>query len=252
MKALFEKKQTFVGFIVGGDGGTDYCVDCCLQLLEGGVDILEIGFPFSDPVADGSVIQHAAARALNRGASAATILKIARQIRKKSDSPLVLFSYYNPLLQQGNSYLVELKAAGFDAILVVDLAPSQDEHSFFEDVRKAGLQPIFLIAPSTDETRIAQIAQKSRGFLYYACQKGTTGVRNKLPEDFSSNVTRIRKHSPLPIVAGFGIADRESAKSALKYTDGFVVGSAFVRLMEKQVDPRELKAYAQSIDPRTI
>jgi tryptophan synthase alpha chain len=250
MKVLFQKKQTFVGFIVGGDGGTKYCVDCGLQLIDGGVDILEIGFPFSDPVSDGPIIQHATAQALNRGVNAATMLEIACQIRKKSDAPLVLFSYYNPLLQLGNSYLTELKAAGFDALLVVDCAPSQDEHSFFEDVRKAGLYPIFVIAPSTDEARIIQIAQKSQGFIYYACQKGTTGIRNKLPEDFSSTVTKIRKHSSLPIVAGFGIADCESAKSALKHTDGFVVGSAFVRLMEKQVDPHELRAYAQSIDPR--
>lgn len=255
LEKLFQKREIFVGFVVGGDGGIDYCAECCLQLLEGGVDILEIGLPFSDPVADGPVIQRASKRALEGGMTPSKILEIARLIRKKSSAPLVLFSYFNPLLKKGRGYLKELKEAGFDAVLVVDLAPPSDKgesHPFFEDLRALGLDPIFLIAPSTDSARIGQIAEQSRGFLYYACQKGTTGVRDRLPEDFPSRLSCIRKKTELPIATGFGIADRCSASAALKYSDGFVVGSAFVKLMERGATPHELKHYAESIDPRGL
>lgn len=250
----FQKQKPFLGFVVGGDGGVEYCVDCCLQLIEGGVDILEIGLPFSDPVADGPVIQRAAERSLEQGTTSSTILEIGAEIRKKSDVPLILFTYYNPLYKKGNGFLKELKSAGFDAILVVDLPPPEPngaEHPYYQAMQEAGLHPIFLISPSTDDTRLAKIAAVGEGFLYYVIQKGTTGVRNKLPEDFSFHISRIRSKTKLPIAAGFGIADRGSAQVALDASDGFVVGSAFVKLMERRAAPSELKLLAQSIDPRT-
>ncbi len=243
--------MSFVGFVVGGDGGEDYCVECCLQLIEGGIDILEIGFPFSDPVADGPVIQRASERALKGGANGATLLRIAARIREKSAIPLILFTYYNPLLKKGDGYLKELKAAGYDAILVVDLPPPKEKHHpYFDALEAAGLYPIFLVTPSTDDQRLTQIGEIAQGFLYYACQKGTTGVRDKLPEDFSLQISRIRQKTNLPIAAGFGIANRANAKEALQAADAFVVGSAFVKLMEQRVKPQELKRLAQDIDPR--
>jgi tryptophan synthase alpha chain len=246
------QKKPFVGFIVGGDGGVDYSVACCLKLIEAGVDILEIGMPFSDPVADGPTIQKASSRSLNEGTSLFTILNIARRIREVSQVPLVLFTYFNPLLQKGTAFLKEIKKAGFNAILIVDLAPSlmEKNNSYFEAIKEANLQSIFLVSPSTSEERLQKITKMADGFIYYACQKGTTGVKDKLPDDLSFQISRIRQRTDLPIAAGFGIADQHNARSALQFADAFVVGSAFVKLMEKKADPEELKAFAKSIDPR--
>lgn len=253
IESIFRKKAAFIGFVVAGHGGLDYCIECCLQLIEGGVDILEIGFPFSDPVADGPVIQRAAQKALEQGTTSATLLAIARAIRKKSQVPLILFTYYNPLLKRGEPYFKELKSAGFDAVLVVDLpTPQRDQgpHPHYEALKTAGLHPIFLATPSTDEQRLAEIAAISEGFLYYACQKGTTGVRNKLPEDLVFQISRIKQKTALPIAIGFGIADRDNAEAAMHAADGFIVGSAFVKLMDEGAEPAALKLLAQSIDPR--
>lgn len=239
---IFNSKRAFIGYVTGGDGGIDYCVDCCLQLVQGGVDILEIGFPFSDPVADGPVIQQASMRSLKRGTTSSTMLEIAKKIRKETDTPLILFSYYNPLLKKGEAYLKDLRIAGFDAVLIVDLPDS------FES---GELNPIRIVAPSTAQDRLCEIGRHAAGFLYYACQKGTTGMRTRLPDDFSFHIARIRKATHLPIAAGFGIADRESAREVLKHADGFIVGSAFVKLIEQKADPVKLKLLAQSIDPRS-
>jgi tryptophan synthase alpha chain len=251
---IFQKKQPFIGYLTGGDGGVDYFVKCALALIDGGVDILEIGLPFSDPVADGPVIESAHKRALENGTTSSTLLEIARALRKRTETPLILFSYYNPLLQKGELYLQALKAAGFDAVLVVDLpapALSCDQEPFFKSLKAAELLPILLVTPTTDQKRLIQIDKSAEGFLYYVSQKGTTGVRAKLANDFSFQMARIRKHTKLPIAAGFGIADQESAKAALLDADGFVVGSAFVKLMERHVDPHELTLLAQAIGPRS-
>lgn len=249
----FRDKKAYVGYITGGDGGIDYNVECALQLIAGGINIVEIGFPFSDPIADGPVIQRASKRTLEQGVTSTTILEIAKNIRIKSDIPLILFSYFNPLLKLGGSYLHSLKSAGYDAILVVDLPPPilHDAcHPYFSELKNAGLHPIFIASPSTDENRLESIAEISEGFIYYACQKGTTGIRNALPADFADNIAKIRKKTQLPIAAGFGIADRGMAGAVLDHADGFVVGSAFVQLMEANVHPSQLKLKAQAIDPR--
>lgn len=252
IQEIFKQKQPFIGFVVGGDGGIDYCVECCLQLIEGGVDMLEIGFPFSDPVADGPVIQKASERALATGTTSSTLLEIGRRIREKSNVPLILFSYCNPLLKRGEKYLQDLKRSGFDAVLTVDLpAPEKERNPYFEALAAAGLQSIFLVSPSTDDERLEKIVAKAEGFLYYACQKGTTGVRTSLPDDFQHHISRIRQKSAIPIAAGFGIAERSNAQAALNAADGFVVGSAFVKLMEKKAHPQELKTLANAIDPRS-
>lgn len=250
----FQKTKPFIGYLTGGDGGLDYSISCALALIEGGVDILEIGLPFSDPVADGPVIQKAHERALAKGTTSATILEIAKRLRQISDVPLVLFSYYNPLLQKGIPYLHQLKSSGFDAVLIVDLAVpvnSDDSEPFFKALIDAKLLPILLATPSTDQERLLQISKISKGFLYYVSQKGTTGIRSSLADDFSVQMTRLRECFQIPIVAGFGIADRTSAESTLEHADGFVVGSAFVKKIEEKISPRELAKFTQSIDPRT-
>lgn len=252
---VFQKRPAFIGYIMGGDGGVDYTIDCALQLIAGGVDILEIGFPFSDPVADGPVIQRAAMRALEAKTTSHTLLDIAKGIRKQSDVPLILFSYCNPLHRRGEKYLKEVKATGYDAVLIVDLPPiisSGRIDPFFKTLKETELTPIFLVAPSTDPNRLFQISQVAEGFIYYACQKGTTGERLSLPGHFAHDIARIRQVTSLPIAAGFGIAERSTAHAALLKADGFVTGSAFVAMIEKRVDPIELKLRAQSMDPRTL
>lgn len=249
----FAKRKPFIGYLTGGDGGLEYSLQCALALIEGGVDILEIGLPFSDPVADGPVIQKAHQRALDAGTNANTILELGRRIRESSDVPMVLFSYFNPILQKGEEFLKQLKAVGYDAVLIVDLAITADAASsepFFGALKDVGLFPILLATPSTDEERLVQISKLAKGFLYYVTQKGTTGVRNKLADDFASQMTRLKQHFKIPIVAGFGIADRASAKAALEYAAGFVVGSALVKKMGENATPHELKELAKSIDPR--
>lgn len=253
IEKTFKKTKPFIGYLTGGDGGLEYTVNSALALIEGGVDILEIGFPFSDPVADGPVIQKAHDRALAQGTTSSTLLEIGRRIRTVSDIPLVLFCYFNPILQKGNSYLHKLKSAGYDAILIVDLlipANPNTSEPFFNAIIEAGLLPILLATPSTDDERLIQISKTAKGFLYYVSQKGTTGTRTKLADDFSMQMTRLRKYFQIPIVAGFGIADRASAQSALEYADGFVVGSALVKKIEEKIPPKELTTFAQSIDPR--
>jgi tryptophan synthase alpha chain len=208
--------------------------------------------PFSDPVADGPVIQRASERSLKEGTTFSTILEIANRVRKKSNVPLVLFTYYNPLLSKGLSYLNVLKSAGFDAVLIVDLPAPQDVdvHPYFRAMKEARLQSIFLVTPSTDQKRLSQIVKVSQGFLYYACQKGTTGARAHLPSDVPLHLSRIRQETNLPVAVGFGIADRASAAAALQAGDAFVVGSAFVALMGQRQDPLQLKRLAEVIDPR--
>src|SRR5580692_2094239 len=133
IESAFEQKKPFIGYVTGGDGGVDYCVDSCMALLAGGVDLLEIGMPFSDPVADGPVIQQSSARSLTRGTTPATLLEIGQRLRSKSNAPLVLFSYYNPLLQAGKDYFRQLKESGYDGVLVVDMPPALErrEADFF-------------------------------------------------------------------------------------------------------------------------
>ncbi|AAP05309.1 tryptophan synthase subunit alpha [Chlamydia caviae] len=253
IETAFKNTKPFIGYLTGGDGGFDYSVACAHALIRGGVDILEIGFPFSDPVADGPIIQKAHTRALEEKTDSTTILEIAKALRETSNIPLVLFSYYNPLLQKGPQYLHQLKAAGFDAVLIVDLPIPQhanESEPFFQALIEAKLFPIVLATPSTREERLLQIRKLAKGFLYYVSQKGTTGIRSKLSDDFSTQIARLRCYFQIPIVAGFGIANRASAAAALKHADGIVVGSAFVEKLEKKISPEELTTFAQSIDPR--
>ncbi len=249
----FQKKKPYIGYLTGGDGGFEYSVECAQALIEGGVDILEIGLPFSDPVADGPVIEKAHERALAAGTKPASILEMGRRLRKSTDIPLVLFSYYNPILQKGEQFLHQLKSAGFDAVLIVDLAvpltPNTPE-PFFDALLRADLLPILLATPSTDDERLVHISKIAKGFLYYVSQKGTTGVRNNLADDFASQIFRLRKYFKIPIAAGFGIADKTSAKNALEHADGFIVGSALVKKMAEKIPSKELVKFVQSIDPR--
>ena len=232
----------YIGYLCADEG----IEEMALALIEGGVDCLELGIPFSDPIADGPVIQDAAALALQRGMTPLKVLSIVKKIRKESRVPIILFTYLNPLLSAGESYLEEARNAGVTGILVVDL-PFEVAGEHIERCRAVGLDTIFVIAPSTSDERMKQICAACTGFIYYACRKGTTGVQSGLPGDLVGNMARIRKVSSLPVAVGFGIASAKDAGEVLKVADAFVVGSYFVKAVLGGVSPKELTQLARNL-----
>lgn len=247
----FNKDSTFVGYLTLGHGGLERTVDAALALVAGGVDVLEIGVPFSDPIADGPVIQQAMGDALSRGTCPQDALKVAQAIRLKSQVPMILFSYANPLLSAGPAFLFSLKEAGFDGVLIIDL-PLEDPLGLSAGCTAAGLERIIVVSPSTPLERMSTYLSSASGFIYYACRKGVTGARQGLPADLSEKVSILKKCVSLPVAVGFGISERLSAAEVLEVADGFVVGSAFVQALEKGASVKELIALAESIDPRRV
>jgi tryptophan synthase alpha chain len=260
IQSAFAKGPCFIAYLTAGDGGMSYTLDAALALVDAGVDILEIGVPFSDPTADGPVIQRAMMRSLQGGTHLAMILELIANIRKRSDVPIILFSYYNPLLaacssrqfsQQPavNNFLEQAKLAGVNGLLIVDL-PIEEAHDFQCHCDTLQIASIGLLAPTSTQERIKAIADSSQGFLYYVCQRGTTGVRSQLPVEANQSLQEIKRLTSLPVVAGFGIGSREMAASVLQAADGFVVGSALVSAIEKGASPKDLFQLVKNIDPR--
>jgi len=230
----FKKKKLFIGYLTAGDGDS---LQKFRTLLDGGVDLLEIGIPFSDPVADGPVIQKAMIRSLSTKTNAKTALELVKMLRKESQAPIVMFTYFNPIQRNLPGFLAEAKEAGVDGILIVDLPP-EEAGEYQSLCLKLGLDPIFVVAPSTPIDRIKRIASLGRGFIYYACRKGTTGARAGLPEDLADKVAEIRSVTDLPIAVGFGVSDLATAQNILKIADAFVVGSYLVEKPERVYDFR--------------
>jgi tryptophan synthase alpha chain len=228
IQKVFENTPGYIGYLTAGDGGHAYSLRALLALQAGGVNILEVGVPFTDPVADGEVIQKAMQRSLQSGTTLLNTLALVENFRQKSDTPVILFSYYNPIYTFGKGDFFSIaKESGVDGILVVDL-PFEEASDFIVDCKKNDLQPIFVISPSTPLERIKQFDELSEAFLYYACRKGTTGVQNTLPEDALEKLKEIKENVSQPVVAGFGISTPEQVRSILSCADGFVVGSYFV------------------------
>jgi tryptophan synthase alpha chain len=219
----FANKNACVGYLTAGDAGKKEF----LELVQIGVNVLEIGIPFSDPVADGPVIQKAMERALKKGTSPEKVLYLVQELRKETEVAMILFTYLNPIQRDLKGFLAKAKRAGVDGILIIDL-PIEEGSEYRSLCSEVGLEPIFVIAPSTPPERIRQIGEIGSGFIYYACRKGTTGARTGLPEDLADKIAQIRENSVLPVAVGFGISSRETADAVLKLADGFVVGSHFV------------------------
>ena len=179
-----------------------------------------------------------------------SVLETIKKIREKSDVPIILMSYYNPIFRGGAIFYREMALAGVDGLLVVDLPPEEaSEHCRL--AKMSGIDLIFLVTPTTSDERLKLIISLSTGFIYYACRKGTTGMRSSLPDDIGDQVRRIKAVAALPVVIGFGIADRASAAAALEVAEGFVVASAFIDHLNKGKEPRELSVKKKNIDPRT-
>ncbi|QVL58390.1 MAG: tryptophan synthase subunit alpha [Simkaniaceae bacterium] len=248
MAECFKKSRPYIGYITAGDGGMGRTLEVALALVKGGVDLLEVGIPFSDPIADGPVIQEAMDRSLEGGTTPHDVLSFVEKFRKESDVPIVLFTYYNPLFIGGQSLLDQAAKVGVDGLLVVDL-PLEEGEEYQRGAKDAGLDTVFLIAPSTPKEKIKKIAAASSGFLYYVCRKGTTGTQEGFPEDLESRVKEIKEVSSLPVVVGFGISNKEMATKVLELADGFVVGSLFVDAIGKGKSAEELTTLTKSLKP---
>jgi len=227
-------RKAFVAFITAGDPSLDRTLAIALDLERAGVDVLELGVPFSDPLADGPVIQRASDRALRAGTTLRGVLDVVRRIRERSGLPIVLFSYFNPLLRHGLDALArDARAAGVDGVLVTDLPP-EESADWLRVARPAGLDTIFLAAPTSPEERLKRIAEASRGFVYAISRTGVTGERDELSSDASPLVTRLKAHTSEPVALGFGISTPEQVHAAAALADGVVVGSALVRFLEQE------------------
>jgi tryptophan synthase alpha chain len=229
-----EGRKGFVGFVTAGDPSLDRTVEVAIEMDKAGVDVLELGVPFSDPLADGPVIQRASQRALDRGVTLRDVLAAVRRIRKKSEIPIVLFSYYNPILRYGLERLVkDARAAGVDGSLVTDLPP--DEAAEWIAVARAGdLDTVFLAAPTSPPERLRTVAEASRGFVYAVSRTGVTGEREALSADASPLVASVKERTALPVALGFGISKPAQVAAAAKVADAVVVGTTLVRFLEEQ------------------
>ena len=249
-RARLEGRAAFVAYLTAGDPTADATVSLARVLERAGADILELGVPFSDPIADGPVLQRAAGRALRSGTTLAGVFEIGRRIRCETGLALVLFTYLNPLLRAGIGRAASAaRDAGFDGALVTDLPP-EEAGEYREALRSAGLDTVFLVSPTSTSSRMNAAARLSSGFLYVVSRPGTTGARRDLPADLPETVRRARRAArSLPISVGFGIATPSVAATAARLADGVVVGSALVRAAEEAGDRREesVEALARSL-----
>ncbi len=226
-----EGLKAFVAYLTAGDPDLETTAELIPALEAAGVDIVEIGVPFSDPTADGPAIQAASQRALKQGATLEKILAMIAALRRTSGIPIVLFGYYNPILSYGpEKFAADAKASGVDGLLVVDLPPEEaDELRRYTDT--AGLAFITLIAPTTDPERARKILRRAAGFVYFISVTGVTGTAAPRTEDVQRDVERIKMVTALPVAVGFGISRPEQAAAIAPLADGIVVGSALVRLI---------------------
>jgi tryptophan synthase alpha chain len=222
-------KKGLVGYLTAGDPDIETSERNIRAAIEGGVDVLELGVPFSDPTADGPVIQEASQRALASGTTVLKVLKIVANIRKYSDVPVILFGYANPFFRYGYERIcTDASKVGVDGMLIVDL-PLEESGELRSHTDKHGLCLIPLIAPTTSAERARQILKNAHGFVYYIMVTGVTGVRAKVAVDVDGRIKEIRKHTSLPIAVGFGVSDGKQARIACEAADAVVVGSALVK-----------------------
>lgn len=261
MPLTFYQKPALVAYVTCGDPDLATTRDIVLAAIDAGADVIELGVPFSDPVADGPVIQRASERALKHGTSLAQVLTLAAEIREQAQSTgLIVFSYLNPILRMGMEKFCKVaRAAGVDGALVTDL-PVEEADKYLCAMRKYELSPVFLAAPTSPEERLKRIAAASRGFVYAVSRTGVTGQRQQLADDARKLVQRLRRVTNLPIALGFGISNAEQFAEVGSFADAVVVGSAIVQTIERnqgreaaavQEFVRQLLAGANSFSART-
>ncbi len=233
--AVFARLKTagekgFVAYISAGDPDLARTLTLAAAIESAGADILELGVPFSDPLADGTVNQAAAGRALATGATVSGVLRCIRELRERSQIPVVLYTYLNPIYAFGfERFLNEALESGVDGVLILDLPPDEAARNPELGAKPAGLKNIRLIAPTTPPDRVAEIAARGEGFIYYVSREGVTGEQQSLSASVQERVAAIRRHTELPVAVGFGIATPAHAREAAAAADAVVVGSAIVR-----------------------
>jgi len=221
-------KKGFIAYIGAGDPSLDDTVDIVLRLEDAGVDVVELGLPFSDPLADGRVNQDAATRALAAGATFDGVMECVARIRERSQMPMIFYAYLNTLYARGfEKAMADAAAAGIDGFLVLDM-PREESGPYRKFISGAGLNQIVLITPTTPEERMEKIVKSANGFVYCVSREGVTGVRDSIAEGAPALVAQIQKHTKLPVALGFGIGTPEQAAEAAAYADAVVVGSAIV------------------------
>ena len=234
IQSLFSaaKHKALIAYLTAGDPSPERTPALVAALERGGVDLIELGVPFSDPIADGPVIQRGAGRALHAGTTVAKVLEIAKQVRQHSQIPLLLFTYLNPVLRYGLEALArDAKAAGIDGCLLTDLSV-EEAPTYLSAMRAAGLETVFLAAPTSTPERLKLVAEYSTGFVYLVSRTGVTGERASLSDSLAPLIASMRGFTKLPLAAGFGISTAEQAAAVARMADGVVVGSAFVRIIE--------------------
>jgi tryptophan synthase alpha chain len=245
-RARAQNRAAFVAYLCAGDPDFDTSLAACRALLENGVDVLELGVPFSDPLADGPTNQLAAQRALEGGMTAARVFELVRKIREFSEVPVVFYTYYNLVFSNGTeAYVKAAKAAGVDGMLVLDLPPEEGAE-FAAATKTHGIDTVCIVAPTTPDARIAKIAAAATGFIYYVSREGVTGVRDQVAGGIPEAVARIRAHTQLPIAVGFGIGTRAQVAEVAAQADGVVVGSALVNIIKANLAAREKIAQAMA------
>jgi tryptophan synthase alpha chain len=230
-----DKRKALIPYICAGDPIPEATVDVMLAMAEAGADVIELGVPFSDPMADGPVIQKASERALAKGIGMREVLAYVRGFRAKNNAtPVVLMGYANPIERYGiERFIADAKAAGVDGVLVVDYPPEEAE-AFAAQLKAVGLDPIFLLAPTSTEARMAEVGRIASGYVYYVSLKGVTGAGHLDTAAVASMLPRIRAHVQVPVGVGFGIRDAASAQAVGRVADAVVIGSRLVQIMETQ------------------
>ena len=235
-------RRGFIPFITAGDPDLTTTRALIIELARAGADVIELGVPFSDPMADGPVIQRASERALRGRVTVADVLEVVRDARRETDVPVVLFSYFNPLLQFGVERLCDESArAGVDGVLVTDLVPEEAEE-FAAGLARRSLDMIFLVAPTSTDGRLSMVAARAGGFIYAVSRAGVTGEQVSVSVEAEKLVSRARAITPLPVAVGFGISTAAQVAEVWRYADAAVVGSAIVAEIERRVGAPDLVA----------
>ena len=238
-RKLRSKRAAFIPFVIAGDPDLKTTEALVLKMAECGADIIELGVPFSDPLADGPTIQTGSQRALKNGVNLKEIFRMTERLKGIS-TPLVLMTYFNPVFQHGlKSFAEDCYRSGIDGVIVPDLPP-EEAGPWIKEAKSFKLDTIFLIAPTSPPDRVKLASRHTRGFLYYVSVTGVTGPRGKLPDEPEMAIGQIKKCSQKPVAVGFGISTREQVKELSRFADGVIVGSAIVKLIEENLNSPEL------------
>ncbi|MGE4507553.1 MAG: tryptophan synthase subunit alpha [Eubacteriaceae bacterium] len=238
----FNQKKALIGFLTGGDPSIEKTIDYILEMEKAGVDLVEIGIPFSDPVAEGLVIEKANKRALEAGTTTDSLFGMVKKIREKTQIPLVFLTYMNPVFVYGaERFFKNCQESGIDGVIIPDL-PFEEKEEVMELSKKYGIDRITLIAP-TSQDRIVKLAKPATGFIYLVSSMGVTGVRNEINTDLEAIIKQIKKVSSVPVAVGFGISTPDQVKTIGAVSDGVIVGSAIVRIIEEHGEKADAYLY---------